>query len=133
MTKEIKLTKEIKNQMLLLQPMSRTGTIKYTPLAYRSLPKEVQPWFKLRQLTNEEAEQVQIAMAQSVLDQPTIEEATGKSLYALAEQKRTEYTNILVNTIMGWGNFINPEKMTLIDYDLEYAKNIREDILLDIF
>ena len=131
--KEIKLTEEVKKQMLLLNPMSRNGTIKYTPLLYRVLPEEVQPWFKLRQLDNKEKEQVQIAMAQSVLDRPSVDSATGESLYKIAEQKRIEYTEILKNTIVDWGNFIDPEELTYIEYDLENIEAIREDILLEIF
>ena len=131
--KEIKLTEEVKKQMLLLQPMSRTATIKYTPLAYRALPNDVQPWFELRQLDNAEKEGVQIAMAQSVLDRPDIDNATGKKLYELAEAKRQEYTKILKNTIVDWGNFIDPESMEYIKYDLANINVIREDILLEIF
>jgi hypothetical protein len=119
MTKEIKLTEEVKNQMLLLQPMSRAG-------------------FTLRQLDNGEAEKVQVAMAQSVLDQPTIEKATGKKLVKLAEQKRKEYTKILSPCIVDWERYYEPRdddslEADKIEYDLSHIKNIREDILLDIF
>lgn len=103
--RDVELTEEQREKLRLFLPIEPNACEeKYIPVAYRELPKQIQPWFKLCGLSGPE----RLRLGDKVTTTKAVAKPD-KNPEISVELHRAEFTiAVCENGILEWGNYINP-------------------------
>lgn len=118
------MTDEVREKLLALNPMTATATHKFVPAVYteNDIPEEYTPLIEVRQLNNEEAEEVTLLGIEELLDATKSAKITAKSILKKSNIKKKKYREIVKGCIVSWDNYIEPttgQRVNLEDFDFD--------------
>ena len=131
------MTKEVREQLLGILPMSVDAVHKFTPKQFDDVPEEYKPVFEIKQYTNSDVIGIKSLIYRG-LNEP---QETGKTTNTKAKsiKKFTESSQddleFLKKSLVGWSNLINLDTGEQIVFDdtIEMLEMIPEVIRREIF
>jgi hypothetical protein len=137
------LTKELREKMIGLLPMSETSTFPFTPSAFMDSEDEnFRPVFKLTQLTNGQRVELDTLLMSEVsaMKGPESKTKGTKSKPAPTtapkevEQRNKEYTDLLITNIVGWDKLYDLGTGTPFEFDgtVDTFNRIPREIRIEI-
>ena len=129
----MKLTKEVREQLVGLLPMDNDAVHEYTPTLFESIPDKYKPIFYINQLNNKESNKIKEMMYLE-----SMETGKKKNIAKSIEKKNEVYMEMLHNHLVGWDNlykFVNNDEAEILEYDgkIETMMKLPEIVLTDLF